>query len=212
MLSAPSPLFFSFHLSSYILLPCRPSRLPRLFLPVVTVRQSESVCQKICLCGLRISCIYIFDIFHIIFFLNVNFVLKNMCRFAGLTLSTHTVSLQPPKSKTKCFWPDSRTLNRLSYSRRSGVLWASCLTKTNLEVSKVFGSKVSGRQWNVRRIHLKEWGVGSLRQEFPGNTEGLTKNQFSQGSTKILFNRSPSKKHRRQSTQCHLLEKHGAQP
>lgn len=103
MLSAPSPLFFSFHLSSYILLPCRPSRLPRLFLPVVTVRQSESVCQKICLCGLRILCIYIFDIFYIIYFLNVNFVLKNMCRFAGLTLSTHIVSLQPPKSKTKCF-------------------------------------------------------------------------------------------------------------
>lgn len=38
MLSAHSPLSFPFHLASYILFPYRPSRLPWLFPPMVTVR------------------------------------------------------------------------------------------------------------------------------------------------------------------------------
>lgn len=65
MLSARSPLFFSFHLSSYILFPYRPSRLPWLFPPTVTVRQSESLFAKRLSVGVK-------NIVKFFFFLSVS--------------------------------------------------------------------------------------------------------------------------------------------
>ncbi|CAI5657822.1 unnamed protein product [Oreochromis niloticus] len=46
-----------------------------------------------------------------------------------------------------CKMETLRTLYGPSYGGRSGVLWASCLTKTKRAESNELGTKVSGRQW-----------------------------------------------------------------